>query len=68
MCFPVDGPRMTAITLTPSGPLSEGRTVILMCSSDANPPVSTYDWYRADSKGEVRRSTQFDLMSSIKRS
>lgn len=56
------GPRMTAITLTPSGPLSEGDTVILMCSSDANPPVSTYDWYRADSKGELVEIAEGEIL------
>lgn len=39
-------PRFTAAELSTSGPLSEGRVVALTCSSDANPPVSSYTWYR----------------------
>uniref|UniRef100_A0A3B4XR17 Si:ch211-171h4.5 n=1 Tax=Seriola lalandi dorsalis TaxID=1841481 RepID=A0A3B4XR17_SERLL len=39
-------PRFTTATLSTSGPVSEGRTVIFTCSSDANPPVSRYSWHR----------------------
>uniref|UniRef100_A0A4W6FPD5 Si:ch211-171h4.5 n=1 Tax=Lates calcarifer TaxID=8187 RepID=A0A4W6FPD5_LATCA len=42
-------PRFTTATLSTSGPVSEGRTVTFTCSSDANPPVSHYTWYRDDS-------------------
>ncbi|XP_040909434.1 myelin-associated glycoprotein isoform X2 [Toxotes jaculatrix] len=41
-------PRFTVATLSTSGPVSEGHTVMFTCSSDANPPVSRYTWYRDD--------------------
>nr|XP_046274286.1 sialoadhesin isoform X2 [Scatophagus argus] len=40
-------PRFTVATLSTSGPVPEGHSVIFTCSSDANPPVSVYTWYRA---------------------
>ncbi|XP_074469832.1 myelin-associated glycoprotein isoform X1 [Sebastes fasciatus] len=42
-------PRATVATLSTSAPVSEGRSVMFTCRSDANPPVSRYTWYRADS-------------------
>ncbi|XP_074543355.1 myelin-associated glycoprotein-like [Halichoeres trimaculatus] len=45
-------PRSTTAALSPSGPVSEGDTVSFFCSSDANPPVSLYTWYRLD-EGQV---------------
>ncbi|XP_041811539.1 myelin-associated glycoprotein isoform X2 [Chelmon rostratus] len=49
------GPRFTVATLSTSGPVSEGRTVTITCSSDANPPVSFYTWYRADNGQLTKR-------------
>ncbi|XP_071356850.1 myelin-associated glycoprotein [Trachinotus anak] len=48
-------PRFTMATLSTSGPVSEGRTVMFTCSSDANPPVSRYTWYR-DESGAAREN------------
>ncbi|XP_029370653.1 myelin-associated glycoprotein [Echeneis naucrates] len=39
-------PRYTTAALDVSGPVPEGRSVILTCTSDANPAVSSYTWYR----------------------
>ncbi|KAL2086249.1 hypothetical protein ACEWY4_017308 [Coilia grayii] len=36
----------TKTSVIPSGVILEGNTVSLTCSSDANPPVETYSWYR----------------------
>ncbi|XP_055368960.1 sialoadhesin-like [Betta splendens] len=41
-------PRFTVATLSTSGPVPEGRIVTFTCSSDANPAVSRYIWYRDD--------------------
>ncbi|XP_047200012.1 myelin-associated glycoprotein [Hippoglossus stenolepis] len=46
-------PRFTRATISPSGPVFEGETVMLMCSSDANPPVTRYTWFR-DDRGKIR--------------
>lgn len=41
----LDSPRNTAISVSPAG---DGLPVTLTCSSDANPPVHTYAWYRGE--------------------
>lgn len=47
-CFspPLDAPKNTSAHVTGSGFVVEGRSVTLSCSSDANPPVLNYTWYR----------------------
>ncbi|XP_041959661.1 B-cell receptor CD22-like [Alosa sapidissima] len=39
-------PRNTLASVHPSGEPVEGSLVTLTCSSDANPPVHSYTWYR----------------------
>ncbi|XP_041959553.1 B-cell receptor CD22-like isoform X2 [Alosa sapidissima] len=50
-------PRMTSASLIPSGDLYEGDSVTLTCSSDANPPVHTYTWYRKTGDETVLQGT-----------
>ncbi|KAL1005617.1 hypothetical protein UPYG_G00061410 [Umbra pygmaea] len=40
------GPRKPSVLLSPSGEIVEGSSVTLTCSSDANPPVNNYIWYK----------------------
>ncbi|XP_062311905.1 sialoadhesin-like [Osmerus eperlanus] len=39
-------PRNISVSVSPSGEVVEGSSVTLTCSSDANPPVQTYTWYK----------------------
>ncbi|XP_045568586.1 B-cell receptor CD22 isoform X2 [Salmo salar] len=40
------GPKSTSVSVSPSGEIVEGSSVTLTCSSDANPPVDKYTWYK----------------------
>ncbi|KAL1005536.1 hypothetical protein UPYG_G00060350 [Umbra pygmaea] len=39
-------PKNTSISISLSGEIMEGSSVTLNCSSDANPPVNKYTWYK----------------------
>uniref|UniRef100_A0A8K9X7A5 B-cell receptor CD22 n=2 Tax=Oncorhynchus mykiss TaxID=8022 RepID=A0A8K9X7A5_ONCMY len=39
-------PKNISVSVSPSGEIVEGSSVILTCHSDANPPVQKYTWYK----------------------
>ncbi|KAK3510732.1 hypothetical protein QTP70_018117 [Hemibagrus guttatus] len=39
-------PKKVSLSFSPSGEIVEGSSVTLTCSSDANPPVKSYTWYK----------------------
>ncbi|KAK2893107.1 hypothetical protein Q8A67_013095 [Cirrhinus molitorella] len=43
-------PKNTSVSVNPAGFVLEGNSVTLSCSSDANPPLLNYTWYR-DTEG-----------------
>uniref|UniRef100_A0A4W5RJ09 Ig-like domain-containing protein n=1 Tax=Hucho hucho TaxID=62062 RepID=A0A4W5RJ09_9TELE len=47
-CFLTDPPKNTSASVRPSGSVAEGSSVTLTCSSNANPTVKNYTWYRVN--------------------
>ncbi|KAL7852246.1 hypothetical protein SRHO_G00180310 [Serrasalmus rhombeus] len=39
-------PKNTLVSISPSGEMVEGSSVTLTCSSDANPPIESYMWFK----------------------
>ncbi|XP_072514063.1 B-cell receptor CD22-like [Salminus brasiliensis] len=49
-------PKSVSVSISPSGEIVVGSSVTLMCSSEANPPVKIYTWFKGSSsvgKGET---------------
>ena len=44
--------------MDPPGDVVEGSTVTLTCSSDANPPVDSYTWYRDSGSSSISSGHQ----------
>ncbi|KAL7852252.1 hypothetical protein SRHO_G00180370 [Serrasalmus rhombeus] len=46
-------PRNVSVSIGPSGETAEGSSVNLTCSSDANPPVQNYTWFKEGGSSPV---------------
>uniref|UniRef100_A0A672ZIR7 Ig-like domain-containing protein n=1 Tax=Sphaeramia orbicularis TaxID=375764 RepID=A0A672ZIR7_9TELE len=66
---PPDPPRLPSVSVSPSGQIVEGSSVTLTCTSDANPPVTKYTWYkRGNNRLQSRGEGQQFVLSFIKSS
>ncbi|KAM9454180.1 B-cell receptor CD22-like [Clarias gariepinus] len=59
-------PKRVSVSISPSGEIVEGSSVTLTCSSDANPPVELYTWYKVNESSPVGsgQSYSFTLSSN----
>ncbi|KAF5897101.1 B-cell receptor CD22-like isoform X1, partial [Clarias magur] len=59
-------PKTVSVSISPSGEIAEGGSVTLTCSSDANPPVQLYIWYKVNESSPVGsgQTYSFTLSSS----
>ncbi|KAK1155055.1 B-cell receptor CD22-like, partial [Acipenser oxyrinchus oxyrinchus] len=61
-----DSPKNTSASVRAPGGIEEGSSVTLTCTSNANPPVSSYTWFRRDGNGNEEKAHQQHLnFSSI---
>ncbi|KAL2086718.1 hypothetical protein ACEWY4_017777 [Coilia grayii] len=58
-------PKNTSASISPSGNIVEGDSVTLTCSSDANPPVHNYTWYKVNSRETTLGSGQNHPINNI---
>ncbi|KAI4887607.1 hypothetical protein NFI96_023844 [Prochilodus magdalenae] len=62
----LDPPKSVSVSISPSGEILEGSSVTLTCSSDANPPVQSYTWFKKLHKEALLKSTsQIYIISNI---
>ncbi|XP_053085642.1 B-cell receptor CD22-like [Pangasianodon hypophthalmus] len=57
-------PKRVSVSISPSGEIVEGSSVTLTCSSDANPPVHDYTWYKGTSSIGTEQSYIIHRISS----
>ncbi|XP_049912331.1 vascular cell adhesion protein 1-like isoform X3 [Epinephelus moara] len=49
-------PKDTSVSISPSGLVSAGSWVNLTCSSRANPPISSFTWFKTSNDGPIKVS------------
>ncbi|XP_036416161.1 sialoadhesin-like isoform X2 [Colossoma macropomum] len=59
------GPKSVSVSISPSGKIVEGSSVNLTCSSDANPPVQNYTWFKGTSLVEKTKTYTMNKISSV---
>ncbi|XP_072513043.1 sialoadhesin-like [Salminus brasiliensis] len=58
-------PKRVSVSISPSGKIVEGSSVILTCSSDGNPPVQKYTWYKGTSLVATGETFTMKKISSL---
>uniref|UniRef100_A0A3B1IPC8 Ig-like domain-containing protein n=1 Tax=Astyanax mexicanus TaxID=7994 RepID=A0A3B1IPC8_ASTMX len=53
----LDPPKSVSVSISPSGKIVEGSSVTLTCSSDGNPPVQKYTWFKKVDKDVQQKWT-----------
>uniref|UniRef100_A0A4W4E2C1 Ig-like domain-containing protein n=1 Tax=Electrophorus electricus TaxID=8005 RepID=A0A4W4E2C1_ELEEL len=56
-------PKNVSVSISPSGEIVEGSSVTLTCSSDANPPVQNYTWFKEGGTSPVGSGQTYSIIS-----
>ncbi|KAL6481931.1 hypothetical protein MHYP_G00100110 [Metynnis hypsauchen] len=57
-------PKSVSVSISPSGEIVEGSSVNLTCSSDANPPVQNYTWFKEGGSSPVGSGHSYRALQS----
>ncbi|KAL7852235.1 hypothetical protein SRHO_G00180200 [Serrasalmus rhombeus] len=57
-------PKNISVSISPSSETSEGSSVTLTCSSDANPPVQNYTWFKEGGSSPVGSGHSYTALQS----
>ncbi|KAL6481940.1 hypothetical protein MHYP_G00100200 [Metynnis hypsauchen] len=57
-------PKNISVSVSPSGETAEGSSVTLTCSSDANPPVQNYTWFKEGGSSPVGSGHSYRALQS----
>ncbi|KAI4883463.1 hypothetical protein NFI96_028489, partial [Prochilodus magdalenae] len=58
------GPKNVSVSISPPGYIVEGSSVNLTCSSDANPPVQNYTWFKEGGDSPVGSGHSYSALQS----
>ncbi|KAM9454912.1 B-cell receptor CD22-like [Clarias gariepinus] len=58
-------PKNVSVSISPSGEIVGGSSVTLTCSSDANPPVELYTWYKVNESSPVGSGQSYSFTLSF---
>ncbi|KAL6482117.1 hypothetical protein MHYP_G00101970 [Metynnis hypsauchen] len=56
-------PKNVSVSISPSGEIEEGSSVTLTCSSDGNPPVKIYTWFKEGGTSPVASGQNHSIIS-----
>ncbi|XP_036412880.1 B-cell receptor CD22-like [Colossoma macropomum] len=56
-------PNNVSVSISPSGEIVEGSSLTLTCSSDANPPVKIYTWFKEGGTSPVGSGQNYSIIS-----
>ncbi|XP_037399376.1 B-cell receptor CD22-like [Pygocentrus nattereri] len=56
-------PKRVSVSIIPSGEIVEGSSVTLTCSSDGNPPVKNYTWFKEGGTSPVGSGHSYSIIS-----
>ncbi|KAL6482232.1 hypothetical protein MHYP_G00103120 [Metynnis hypsauchen] len=57
-------PKRVSVSISPSGEIVEGSSVTLTCSSDGNPPVKIYTWFKEGGTSPVGSGHRYSPLQS----